>query len=95
MKGLMLAGGIGLIIWGGVLAFVGPFALGFGITVIGAFAAGTGLILVIDPKDSVDHEVDRWERNWTSRYEPDCPVHGKNLCITRTGRCPGVRERVS
>lgn len=93
--GFLLALGIGMIIWGGLLAFFGPFALGFGICVLGAFAAGTGVILVIDPRDSIEREVDRWDESWTSRYAPGCPVHGEHLCITRTRRCPGARERVS
>lgn len=88
------AGVVGLIV-GGWIAFVGTFSVGLGLTLIGAFAGGAGLCVLTEPwHDSVDAEIDQWERDWSARWLPPCPVHREQLCYTRTDRCPGARQRV-
>lgn len=93
---VMLSAGLWCLGIGAWIVAVGTWSIGAGLVLIGAFSLGTGACVVAQPwKDSVDREIDRWEENWGSEWEPACPVHGRNLCYTRTGRCPGVRERVS
>lgn len=92
--GLLLAGAIGCAV-GGVVVGTSNFSIGFGITMLGVAALSCGIALIAEGgcRDSVDAEIDRWERNWCSTWTPECPVHGLNLCVTRTRRCPMTRDR--
>lgn len=93
---VMLWGGLACLIGGAVAAVCGPFPVGFAVAILGAVGLSVGACLLAEPwSDSVDREIDRWERDWTARWSPECPVHGENLCYTRTRRCPATRDRIS
>jgi len=93
-----IGAGTGLlaILIGAWVTAAGTWSIGVGLCVIGSISFGTGLAMLAEPwAESTDEEIDRWEENWGSRWLPECPVHGEQLCHTRTKRCPeGVRERI-
>lgn len=90
-----LGAGIGAACGGAWITATQTWWSGAVLTLIGAFVTGAGLIGITRPwRDSVDEEIDRWERNWRSEWEPQCPVHGVTLCYTRTRQCPDTRQRV-
>jgi hypothetical protein len=78
------------------VGFVGTFSIGLGLVGIGACCVAAGVVLATEPGEDEDwrDELDRWERKWGSRWLPRCPVHGEQLCYTRSDRCPGARDRV-
>lgn len=87
--------GAATLVCGAVVVYEYSFEIGLGISILGVFALGVGVALMVEPwNDGVDEEVDRWERNWTSTWTPECPVHGFNLCVVRTRSCPQTRHRM-
>lgn len=96
MSKAMYTAGIAEVITGALILFTTDNATwataGVVIGGLGGLAIGLGFALSIVP-DSAEAEVDRWEDAWGSTWSPVCPVHGDRLCVVKTGRCPGYRER--
>ena len=91
---LVLAGGFAVAV-GVWVGFVGTFSVGLGLVGIGSCCLSAGVVLVAERDESEwEAEERRWMEKWGSQWLPACPVHGRNLCYTRSERCPGSRHRV-
>lgn len=85
--------GVATLLIGAWVSAVGSLSIGLCLTLMGAFLGGAGLCLALAPDEQDAGDAEFWAR-WADRWQPQCPVHGEELCYTRTDRCPGVRDRV-